>query len=176
MFRLVLVSIILCAIPSTSLGYLTDYAFHAEPANPPATLVGANTFAFDPVFGTKIVRLTDASDGSRCMTGYSNVPSFNSDNSKVAAYCNNRLKVWDFNPNTMQRSNPRIQSNPPANLREDLPQWSRLTSNKFYACARAVLYEITIPAGSSTVWSNSIVRDFGSVIGAQATDPTDYCT
>ena len=94
----------------------------------------------------------------------------------MAAYCGTRLKVWDFNPVTMQRSNGRIQANPPNNLREDLPQWSHTTPNKFFACARSVLYEITIPAGTSTTWSNSSIRDFRQLMGAQANDPTDYCT
>ena len=59
------------------------------------------------------MKLTDSGDGATCMTAYSNAPAFNSDNTKVAAYCETRLKMWDFNPVTMQRSESTDPSEPP---------------------------------------------------------------
>ena len=53
---------LLLASPGISLSLLTDYLFHAEPASPPV-LVSAGGSAYDPTFGTKIVKLTDSGDG-----------------------------------------------------------------------------------------------------------------
>lgn len=60
----------------------------------------------------------------------------------------------------MTRSNGRIQSNPLTGAQEYFPQWSRTTSNKFTVCAQMNLVEVTIPTGSSTIWTNKILRNF----------------
>lgn len=135
------------------------------PAAPPS-LPSAGSIAIDPTFGTTILRLTDSSDSSsECINGYSNQPALNVNNSKIRAICKvgyKRFKVWDFNAASMTRSNGRIQANPPPGLREYEAQWSRTAANKFYAVGLKALYEITIPDGSSTTWTNTLIRDFGA--------------
>lgn len=153
--------------------FLSDMNVHPMPAAPPS-LPAAGSIATDPTFGTTILRVTDSADStSYCINDYSNEPPLNIDNTKIRAICHvgyKRLKVWDFNAATMTRSNGRIQANPPPGLREYEAQWSRTISNKFYAVGLKALYEITIPDGSSTLWTNTLIRDFGaSFVGSHIT-------
>ncbi|MFO0700474.1 MAG: WD40 repeat domain-containing protein [Nitrospira sp.] len=154
---------LLCAMPSWA--FLTDTAVHPEPARP--SLSAAGSKATDPVFGSTILRVTDAGDSSSyCENFYSNMPSLNVNNTKIAAQCqvavSKRFKVWDFNAATMTRSNGRIQSNPLTGAQEYFPQWSRTTSSKFTVCAQMNLVEVTIPDGTSTVWTNRILHNFAT--------------
>ena len=150
-------------IPMHSWAFLTDTAVHPQPTAP--SLPAAGSKATDPVFGSTILRVTDAVDSSSyCETFYSNMPSLNVNNTKIAAQCkvgvSRRLKVWDFNATTMTRSNGRIQSNESAGAQGYFTQWSRTTSNKFTVCAQMNLVEVTIPAGTSTIWTNRILHNF----------------
>lgn len=150
-------------IPLHSWAFLTDTAVHPQPTAP--SLPTAGSKATDPVFGSTILRVTDAGDSSSyCENFYSNMPSLNVNNTKIAVQCrvavSRRFKVWDFNSSTMTRSNGRIQSNSLTGAQEYFPQWSRTTSNKFTVCAQMNLVEVTIPTGSSTIWTNKILRNF----------------
>ncbi len=162
---------VLWAMPSWA--FLSDMNIHPMPTAPPS-LSAAGSIATDPIFGTPILRVTDSSDSpSYCMNDYSNEPPLNSNNTKLRAICNvgyKRFKVWDFNAATMTRSNGRIQANPPPGLREYEAQWSRTSPNKFYAVGLKALYEITIPDGTNTTWTNTLIRDFGAdVVGSYIT-------
>lgn len=152
-------------IPVHSLAFLTDTAVRPQPAAP--SLPTAGSKATDPVFGSTILRVTDAGDSSAyCEAFYSNMPSLNVNNTKIAAQCkvgvSRRLKVWDFNATTMTRSNGRIQSNESAGAQGYFTQWSRTTSNKFTVCAQLNLVEVTIPTGTSTVWTNKVLHNFAA--------------
>src|SRR5690348_2154204 len=63
----------------------TDYSAYIEPPLP--TLPAAGGKITDPVFGTTIMRLTDAADGSDCQIGYSYWPSLNLNNTYAQAQC-----------------------------------------------------------------------------------------
>lgn len=106
------------------------------------------------------------------------MPAFNRDSSKVAALCTvgtNRFKLFDFDTTTMTRSNGRVQSNPPEGFQDYYALWSRTATDKFYGCAGLTLYEITVPPGSTTTWTNTVVHDFqGDIPGADGVN--DYCT
>ncbi|MBS0154452.1 MAG: WD40 repeat domain-containing protein [Nitrospira sp.] len=149
--------------PFPSWAFLTDDAVHLEPPAP--SLPTAGSTATDPVFGSKILRVTDKLDGSECQIFYSNMPALNVNNTKVAAMCRlgyMRTKVWDFNAETMTISNGRLQSNEPTGAQGYFTQWSRITPNKFTICAQTKLIEVTIPDGSSTTWTNTTLHDFST--------------
>jgi hypothetical protein len=84
---------------------LSDLGTHPEPALP--ALPAAGGTLLDTVFGTTIMRLTDANDGSDCRVEYSYWPTFNADSTKVKALCvtggMDRTRIWNFNPATFQR-------------------------------------------------------------------------
>lgn len=162
-FKLVLLGL-LWAQPSWA--FLTDTDVHVEPAVPPS-LPNAGSTAIDPTFGATIMRLTDSGDSpTNCINHYSNEPAFNVDSTKVHATCHidgkNRFKVWDFHAATMTHSNGRVQENRPAGLQDYAVQWSRTVPNKFYSVGLGALYEITIPDGASTTWTNTVIRDFSA--------------
>jgi hypothetical protein len=150
---------------ATAWAFLTDTNVHTAPTQPPA-LATAGAIATDPTFGTKILRVTDGDDSTGdCGTMYSNKPATNSNNTKIMARClvgYSRAKVWDFNAATLTHSNGRIQANPPSGFQEYDIQWSHLSPDKYYGCGNKVLYEITIPAGTSTTFKNTIVRNFAA--------------
>lgn len=154
---------VLWALPTWA--FLSDMNVHPMPVAPPS-LPAAGSTATDPTFGTTILRVTDSGDSpSYCINDYSNEPPLNINNTKIRAICNvgyKRFKVWDFNAATMTLSNGRIQANPPPGLREYEAQWSRISPNKFYAVGLKALYEITIPDGAGTTWTNTLIRDFGA--------------
>jgi hypothetical protein len=156
---------LLVLMPIHSWAFLTDTAVHPQPTAP--SLPAAGSTATDPVFGSTILRVTDAGDSSAyCEAFYSNMPSLNVNNTKIAAQCRvgvaRRLKVWDFNATTLTRSNGRIQSNESAGAQGYFTQWSRTASNKFTVCAQLNLVEVTIPTGTSTVWTNRILHNFAA--------------
>ena len=156
--------LLLVLLPMHSWAFLTDNAVHPEPTAP--SLPTAGSTATDPVFGSTILRVTDAGDTSGgCETFYSNMPSLNVNNTKIAAQCRigpMLTKVWDFNAATMTRSNGRLQSNPPDGAQGYFTQWSRTTYNKFTICAKMILIEVTIPDGTSTTWTNTILHNFSA--------------
>ncbi len=159
---LVLVGL-LWALPSWA--FLTDTNVRPEPSLPPLPSAGSTTY--DPTFGSQILRVTDSGDSSSyCYNHYSNEPALNVNNTKIRAICRvsskDRFKVWDFNATTMTRSNGRIQENRAPGLQDYGAQWSRTSPNKFYAVGLKALYEVTIPDGSSTTWTNTKIRDFGA--------------
>ncbi len=156
---------LLVLMPMHSWAFLTDTAVHPQPTAPSLPVAGST--ATDPVFGSTILRVTDAGDSSAyCEAFYSNMPSLNINNTKIAAQCRvgvaRRLKVWDFNATTLTRSNGRIQSNESAGAQGYFTQWSRTASNKFTVCAQLNLVEVTIPTGTSTVWTNRILHNFAA--------------
>ena len=159
-FYLVLLPL-LSAIPSWA--FLSDMNVHPMPDAPPALPTAGSTVT-DPVFGSTILRVTDTGDSSGdCRTFYSNMPSLNVNNTKIAAQCMDgymRTKVWDFNAATMTRSNGRLQSNEPAGAQAYFTLWSPTTQNKFTICAQMKLIEVTIPDGTSTIWTNKTLHDF----------------
>ncbi len=157
--------LLMMLMPLHSWAFLIDTVVYPEPARPSLPAAGAK--ANDPVFGSTILRVTDAGDGSGdCTTFYSNMPSLNVNNTKIAAQCRvvgpKRLKVWDFNASTLTRSNGRIQSNEPTGAQVYFTQWSRTTSNKFTICAQMNLFEVTIPDGTSTTWTNRTLHNFAA--------------
>jgi hypothetical protein len=60
------------------------------------TLPAAGGSYVDPVFGSKIIRVTDARDGTRCTHGYSYWPAFNSDGTRLMIACDDVIKLYRF--------------------------------------------------------------------------------
>ena len=90
---------------SRAAGEITDKQVYLPPA-PPALPSAGQTFV-DPTFGTTVMRLTDASDGSDNKNAYAYWPTFNRSSTKLFVDSNGTPKLYDFNPYTMQISNKR---------------------------------------------------------------------
>ena len=154
--------------------YVTDSTIYTEPSPPQLDAAGSKNI--DRIFRKQVIRLTDSNDSATdCVVPYSNIPLFNVDNTKVFALCTvgyQRFKVFDWDSTTNTASNGRIQANPIAGYQDYQAHWSRISPNKVYACTDRALYEVTIPSGSSTTWTNTLVKDLSATIGGSA---SDYC-
>jgi hypothetical protein len=77
-------------------GPITNLNVYAEPALPALPSAGG-TF-IDPTFGSTIMRLTDASDGTDCHNAYSYWPTFNKDNTRFFLYSSKGTMLGTFDP------------------------------------------------------------------------------
>jgi hypothetical protein len=73
------------------------------PIPPPPTLPAAGGTWTDPTFGTAIMRLTDANDGSLCTHGYAYWRCMSADNRYIALSCGNVSKLITIDPDTFTR-------------------------------------------------------------------------
>jgi hypothetical protein len=87
-------------IPPAELGSIkTDKGVYPEPYLPVKPLSGA--YVYDPVFGTRLMRVTDIYDGStHGGTAYSYWPTFNANNTRILAQLvgNVPAAFYDFDP------------------------------------------------------------------------------
>jgi hypothetical protein len=171
----VLVLLMVSALPSGTSAYLTDKNIYAEPAAPP-TLAASGSLATDPIFGSTILRVTDSDDGSEwCIHHYSNQSPTNINSTYLKAACKTTgfsqdTRVWDFNAATMAMSNPRNFGNAPTSWQDYGIHWSHSYPDKFFGVGGNILYEVTIPPGSSTTWTVTAIHDFASDFGAPTPD------
>lgn len=84
------------ANPVTAQG-ITDKSVRAVKS---VTLPAAGGSYIDPVFGTKIIRVTDARDGIRCTHSYAYWPAFNSDGTRLMIACDDEIRLYRFDPYT----------------------------------------------------------------------------
>jgi len=76
---------------------MTDYTSHQPPT---ITLPTAGGSYIDPVFGAKIIRVTDSKYGSSCMHAYSYWPAFNNDDTRLLLACASCPLLFKFDPTT----------------------------------------------------------------------------
>ncbi len=93
-------------LPDPPTSGITDYGTYVPPA--PPTLPKAGGTFVDPVFGTTIMRLTDANDGRDNLTMYSYWPSFNKDSTRIWVQTDGTAYLYDFDPINFTASNKRL--------------------------------------------------------------------
>lgn len=137
---------------------LTDTNHHAEPTLP--TLPAAGGEFTDPVFGSRILRVTDASTEpdtgapNGAVNAYSTQASFNADNTRLgflvrASYT--RFRVFTFDPvNFTINTTGALLASPPAGLQEYGMCWHPSNANLIYGVGNYNLYEINWSTGIST--------------------------
>jgi hypothetical protein len=144
--------------PKTS-GWISDLGSFPE-GTPPA-LPSAGASITDPNFGTRVVRLTDDSNGSHCENAYSYWPTFNATSTRLFVSCENGTLLYDLDPATGTASNPRaLFANPtPEGTTPGWEDaiWSDVDANLLFAHDGTRLYALDTQTGSYT-----LVRDFSS--------------
>src|SRR5690348_447553 len=109
---------------------ITNYGTYTEGSLP--ALPAAGGTLVDSTFGTIIMRLTDANDGTDCRVEYSYWPTFNVDSTKVMALCVNsidRTKIWTFDPVNFKRGTAIMM---PATLQSYDAIWSGTSNHTIY--------------------------------------------
>lgn len=137
---------------------ITDTDIYTEPTLPSLGVAGSEIT--DPTFGTRILRVTDATTepdtgGHKgVLNSYSTQQAFNSDDSRVLFLVRDvytRARFFDFNPTAFTvNTTGYLLSSAPAGLQEYGMTWSTTDPNKIYGVGNYNLYEITVPSGSST--------------------------
>ena len=72
---------------------ITDLSRHAPP---PVTIPPAGSWYQDPIFGARILRVTDEDDGQSCTHAYSYWPAFNADGTRLMVQCDERHLLYRF--------------------------------------------------------------------------------
>ncbi|MGB7157934.1 MAG: hypothetical protein WBD40_07695 [Tepidisphaeraceae bacterium] len=154
---------------------MTDYGNVPLPTAPtlPARL-GQFT---DPAFGTKIIRVTDATDGNHNHVAYSYYSSLNNNNTYLyirtgsVAASTGEISLYSFNPTTMTPAyvGPLFASNPPgggAPMWEDA-KWSTnpSTPNKLFTHRGARIYSYDVATHAYT-----LIKDFADTPGWNSGD------
>jgi hypothetical protein len=85
--------------PAGGGGVITDKGTHPEPPLPALPPAGG-TFV-DPTFGTTILRVTDAGDGTDCGVHYSYWPSFNANDTRFHVQCGGQPLLYRFDPSSL---------------------------------------------------------------------------
>lgn len=143
------------------------YATYPEPALP--TFSGAGAIITDPTFNTRILKLTGTGDSSvGCTLAYSYYGYFNSDMTRVMCGVHQsyyKLKVWDWNPTTMQATNGIVMPQFSAGIQFTGTQFSRLDPDKVW-CAIANTSISMIYTYKPSNQTNALVKDFSAYLHA----------
>jgi hypothetical protein len=156
----VILAVVLLAGPTLATAEIkTDLGVYPEPALQPLPQAGAKIT--DPVFGTRILRVTDATDGnSGAGTLYSYYPTFNKDNTYIAVRETlgySRAKFFRFDPINFTASGGFVLSSPPAGLQEYYLMWSGVSPNITFGVGGHNIWQINVATQQAT-----LVKDLSS--------------
>lgn len=139
--------------PTTGGSVKTDFGVYKEPALP--SLPSSGSKIVDPTFGTTILRLTDGRDGSTdAMVGYSNLPSFNKDNTYVMAVeqlGQKRAKFYTFDPVSFSSGSGFVLSKPPSGLQEYGLIWSGVNRQVTFGVGQNKIWQVDVSTQQSTL-------------------------
>jgi len=136
----------------------TDRTVYREPT-PPALPAAGGTFV-DPTFGTTIMRLTDASDGTFNANSYSYWPSFNKDSTRLWVLAKTGAMLYSFDPVNFRVSSKRLLlSKLPNGHTPDANDaiWSGLVSDLIFCHDGLKLYSYNVVNQTYT-----LVKDFAA--------------
>jgi len=152
--------------PTAAGTLLTDTNVRTEPALP--TMGARGSKVTDPVFGTTILRVTDASDGAWAQTPYSSYPSVNVNSSRVMAtvapISNN--KFWTLNKDTLTVGSGSLANSSANVIYQHFFLWSGTNPDLVYGAGNpsalgvdaAKLYSYNVATGVTT-----LVKDFSGL-------------
>jgi hypothetical protein len=100
--RIICIALAVAATPFIAATRSDAQGLRDKSSRPPPslTLPAARGSYTDPVFGTKIIRVTDARDGNKCTHAYSYWPAFNSDGTRLMLACDDQIRLYRFDPAT----------------------------------------------------------------------------
>jgi hypothetical protein len=148
--------------PVDNFPYVTDYS--SRPMKPVALPAKFGSYV-DPVFGSKIIRVTDATSGTHCVNAYSYWPAFNRDSTRLLISCDAVAHVYRFDPTTDQLAydGPLVTAGGPTNLQFEGAYWSHNEPTVLYALGGTKLWRVdTAQSGAARF---TLVRDFGGLFG-----------
>lgn len=162
----ILASLLLAAMAAFSQGSVkTDYGVYPAPSAPPS-LPSAGSSVVDPVFGTRIIRVTDDKDGFDCGTVYSYWPNFNKDSTWMMVACQQYVSTW-IEPVAVfyrwsasgQWTEKRVKaiSGSPEGLNLSVGIWSGVDPNVLIVSKSQKLYSYNVAANTA-----ALIKDFSA--------------
>jgi hypothetical protein len=148
--------------PPPSFPWVTDYSSHPPSAVTLPSRLGAYV---DPDFGSKIIRVTDASDGTHCVNAYAYWPAFNTDSTRLMISCDSTIQLYRFDPSsdTLTYDQPLVPGGVPQYLQFEGAFWSHDQPTILYAIAGYKLYRVDV--SQSGAGRFTVVRDFTGTLG-----------
>jgi hypothetical protein len=150
------------AVPSEPPRVRTDRAVYPPPPAPKLPKAGG-TFT-DPTFGTRLMRVTDETDGPDNITAYSYWPTFNKDSTLLHLCRNGEPTLYRFDPHAFRLGDhqPLYPKAPPAggNPGWEDAIWSGKEADVLYCHNETRLWRYRPLTGEYT-----LVRDFRDIVG-----------
>jgi hypothetical protein len=143
---------------------LRDYSSHKPPS---ITLPSAGGSYVDPVFGTKIIRVTDSRYGTRCVHAYSYWRAFNADNSRLLLECDNVGTLFRFDPSTDKVTyDGTLRGSDGYKLASESAIWSNTYSNTIYALDAVGLRIWRLDVANRGLGGYTKLKDFSGTLSS----------
>jgi hypothetical protein len=138
---------------------LTDLSSHAPPS---VARPAAGASYVDPVFGTTITRITDASLGTLCVNAYSYWPAFNADDTRLMVGCDDVPYLYRFDAQTRAvTADGKLWGADGAKVQFEGAYWSNTDPNVVYGIEGTRLWRIDVTQRGSAGYT--LVHDFAGL-------------
>jgi len=115
----------------------------------------------DPVFGTQIIRVTDASHGTHCTHSYSYWPALNATNTLLLLTCDYSPKIYKFDPSTdTVTPNGLLWGSDGPHVQAEGATWSLVNPEKIFAVDAVGLRLWRINTNFRGASGYRLIRDF----------------
>ncbi len=158
---------------------ITDYSSHKPTA---VTFPAAGGSYTDPVFGTKVIRVTDSRYGTHCMHAYSYWTAFNYNDTRLLLNCDGKSLLFKFDPNTdTLTADGTLSGSDGYKVQWEGAAWSQSSADVIYALDMTGLRLWRIDVSQRGLAGYRLMADFTSRFGtgvylAQLTMSSDGMT
>jgi hypothetical protein len=147
---------------------ITDYRSKKPPS---ITLPAAGKSYIDPVFGTKIIRVTDSNHGTRCFHAYSYWPAFNRNNTRLLLSCDDRGLLYRFDPSTDKVTpDGTLTGSTGYPVKWEGAVWSQYYNDTIYALDKTGTRLWRINVGKRGASGYHLLKDFSGTLGSVTLD------
>ena len=142
---------------------ISDYSSHKPPA---ISLPAAGGSYIDPVFVTKIIRVTDGRYGTRCYHAYSYWPAFNIDETRLVLACDDVALLFRFDKYTdTVTPDGLLQGTDGPHIQYEGAVWSPISADIIYAVDQTGLRLWRVDVGHRGAAGYSLMADFTPQLG-----------
>ncbi len=121
----------------------------------------------DPQFGTTVIRVTDSSDGVRCVHAYAYWPAFNADGTRLMLSCDDEIRLYRFNKSTDQVTRDgTLTGSDGYPVQFEGASWNGTYANTMYAVDKrgSRLWHINVAKRGRAGYT--LLKDFASHVGS----------
>jgi hypothetical protein len=161
--KLAVLTILLAAPAAAQANGIRDYSRHKPGA---VTLPAAGKSYIDPVFKTKIIRVTDKTYGTRCYHAYSYWPAFNYNNTRLLLACDDKALLFRFSASTdTVTPDGTLIGNTGYKLQWEGATWSNSLADTLYALDLNGRRLWRVNVANRGAGGYTMLKDFSSALG-----------